>query len=145
MNDKEQEKREELFAETRRDLLTRQLSNSERFDGAVLALSTGALGFSLTFLKDVVPIEKAQNLLLLIISWWLFGLAIISTLASFVASQLGIMKQLNYAQEYYINRKNEYLTKPNVPAKVTDFLNYASGLLFVAAVVLTITFVSTNV
>jgi len=32
MSDEERKKREELYAETRKDVLTRQLSNSERFD-----------------------------------------------------------------------------------------------------------------
>lgn len=136
--------RQELYAETRKDLLTRQLSNSERFDGAILTLSTAALGISLTFVKEVVPVEKAQCLALLVISWWLFGLAIVSTMVSFLASQLGIKRQLHYAEEYYLNNKEEFLTKENNPAKLTEALNYVSGLLFVAAVILTIVFVSTN-
>lgn len=140
----DQKKRHDLYAETRRDLLTRQLSNSERFDGAILTLSTAALGISLTFVKEIVPVEKAQCLALLEISWWLFSLAIVSTIVSFLASQLGIKRQLQYAEEYYLNKKEEFLTKENIPAKLTEALNYTSGLLFVAAVIFTTAFVSTN-
>lgn len=144
MSDKERKKREELHAETRKDLLTRQLSNSERFDGAILTLSTAALGLSLAFIKDVVLFEKAEVTGLLVTSWWLFGCAIVSTLLSFIASQLGIRKQLTYADKYYLHEKNEYLAKRNIPARLTDFLNYASAILFVAALIFTIIFVSEN-
>jgi hypothetical protein len=144
MSDEDQKRREEIYAETRKDLLTRQLSNSEKFDGAVLTLSTAALGVSLTFIKDIVPLNKVQDIYLLKISWWLFGFAILSTMLSFVASQLGISTQLKYAEEYYLNKKNEYLAKTNIPARITDGFNYAAAFFFVVALVFTIVFVSTN-
>jgi hypothetical protein len=144
MSDDDQKHRLEVYANTRRDLLERQLSNSEKFDNAILTLSTGALAISLAFIKDIVPPKLAQNLWLLRASWWLFGFSIISTLASFVASQLGISRQLKYAEEYYLNEKEEYLKKGNYPAILTDFLNYSSGILFIAAIIVTIFFVSSN-
>ena len=144
MSDDEQKRREELYAETRKDLLNRQLSNSEKFDAAILTLSTAALGVSLTFIKDIVPLAKVQDICLLKVSWWLFGFAILSTILSFVASQLGIKTQLNYAEEYYLNRKTEFLTKTNIPAKATDFCNYAAAFFFVVALLFTVIFVSTN-
>lgn len=144
MPDNEQQQRQDIYAETRKDLLTRQLSNSERYDGAILTLSTAALGISLGFVKDIVPVFDAKCLVLLTASWWLFGLAIISTLTSFLVSQLGIKTQLEYAKKYYLDGKVEYLTKKNCPAKATDVINYISGFIFVIAIVLTILFVSTN-
>jgi len=144
MSDDDQKHRREVYANTRKDLLGRQLSNSEKFDNAILTLSTGALGISLAFIKDIVPLKIAQNLWLLKASWWLFGLSIISTLASFVASQRGISRQLKYAEEYYLNKKDDYLRKRNYPAILTDFLNYSSGILFIAAIIFTIFFVISN-
>lgn len=144
MADEEKEERRKLYAETRRDLLARQLSNSERFDGAVLTLSTTALGISLAFIKDVVSIADAKCLLWLISSWWLFACAIVSTLLSFVASQLGIRKQLAHAERYYLEEKEEYLSKRNGPARVTECLNYSSAILFIAALASTIIFVTIN-
>lgn len=144
MSDDDLKARQRLYAETRKDLLTRQLSNSERYDGAILTLSTGALGFSLAFINDIAPVSTAHDLVLLTASWWLFGFAIISTLISFLASQLGIERQLSYAERYYLREEDEYLTKPNVPARVTEAMNYISGFLFIVAVLLTIVFVSAN-
>jgi len=140
----DEEGKKEIYAETRKDLLTRQLSNSERLDGAILTLSTAALGLSLAFIKNVVSFEKAELTGWLIASWWLFGCAIVLTLLSFIASQLGIKTQLTYAEEYYLKNNDEYLTKRNIPARATDYLNYTSAFLFVSALVATIIFVSEN-
>ena len=60
---------QKLLAETRADLLKRQLSNSENYDKAVISLSTAFLGLSLAFLKDLVPIQRAEWLWLLYGSW----------------------------------------------------------------------------
>lgn len=138
------QKREELYAETRKDLLTRQLSNSEKFDGAILTLSTAAIGVSLAFVRDIVPLQDAECMAWLMASWWLFCCAIVSTLFSFVASQLGIRKQLAHAEKYYLEEQDEYLNKRNLPARATEWLNYLSGLLFVAALASTIMFVTAN-
>jgi len=77
------EERKKLYEETRKDLLARQLSNAEHFDKAILSLSTAGLGFSLAFIKDIVPIAKASCLGLLHYSWYMFVMAIVVTLVSF--------------------------------------------------------------
>ena len=51
--------RQRLYEEYRKDLLARQLSNAQNFDKAVLSLSTAGLGFSLAFIKDIIPLTKA--------------------------------------------------------------------------------------
>lgn len=137
--------RQELYKNTREDLLKRQLSNSERLDNAILTLSTGVLAFSLAFIKDIVPIKMAVHSWLIKTSWWLFGLSIVLTLLSFVASQLAIKRQLKYAEEYYLNQKDEYLAKRSCFARATDALNYSSCIVFVTAIVCTIVFVSLNI
>lgn len=144
MTDEGNEERRRLYEQTRKELLDRQLSNSQIYDRAILTLSTSALGISLAFIKNVVSLKIAHCKGLLITSWYFFGLAIIITLLSFWASQKGIKKQLGYAHKYYIDEKDEYLTKTNCYAKITEFLNYCSGALFIVAVFLTILFVTIN-
>ena len=139
-----EEERKRLYSETRTDLLTRQLSNSERLDGAILTLSTAALGVSIAFVDNIVPLEIAEYVILLIVSWFLFGASIISTLISFIISQIAIKTQLSYAEEYYLNKKDEFLTKKNKAAKYTDRLNYSSAFLFIAALIFTIAFATIN-
>jgi uncharacterized membrane protein len=134
----------ELFAEARKDLLARELSNAERFDSAILTLSTAALGVSLAFIKDVVALQSAERVAWLIGSWWLFGCAIVTTLLSFVASQLGLRRQLRLAEEYYLGGQEESLNARNAPARATDWLFYLAGVFFVAALGSTIYFVTGN-
>lgn len=142
---KEKEERDKIYASTRHDLLARNLSNSEKYDNAILTLSTGVLGASLAFIKDVVPLERSEYIPLLKLSWWLFGAAVVSTLVSFIVSQRAIKRQLEYAEEYYIKKKEEYLTKENGPATWTDRINYASGAFFIAGIIATVIFVSVNI
>lgn len=140
----ERDEREELYRDTRDDLLKRQLSNSENFDKAILTLSTAALGISLTFTKYVVPLQSAAYLWTLRLSWVLFTLAIISTLCSFLLSQCGIKTQLRHAEKYYLERKDEFLAKGNRAARYTERAAYASAILFVGAIILLVLFVSLN-
>lgn len=136
--------RQALYAKTREDLLARNLSNSEKFDAAILTLSMAALGVSLTLIRGGMSLEKAHHGSCLVVSWWCFGLAIISTMLSFFASQSAIKEQLDYAEKYYLQRKLEYLDKTSVFHVLTDSLNCISGILFIAAIMLTIVFVSAN-
>ncbi len=138
------EERKKIYAATRQDLLTRNLSNSEKYDNAILTLSTGILAISLAFIKDIVPLNKASLIILLITSWCLFGLTIVSTLVSFIVSQFAIKRQLEYAEKYYLDKKDEYLTKKNRLARYTEYANYTSGVFFMIGIITTIIFVSVN-
>lgn len=139
------DERKKIYSETRKDLLNRQLSNSENFDKAIISLSTAGLGLSLAFIKDIVKIPEAHCLVLLYFSWSLFGAAIISTILSFVSSQSGINKQLYFAEEYYLEKKEEFINKRNWQAQITNYLNIFSGIVFVGAIILTVIFVISNI
>lgn len=132
-----------LLAETRADLLKRQLSNSENHDKAVLSLSTAFLGFSLVFLKDLVPVHRAEWLCLLYGSWLALAGAVLATIVSFWVSQRGIDVQLKKAEDYYLRDDQVALTKSGI-AKVTEWVNTASGVLFILGVLLTTVFVILN-
>ena len=107
-------------------------------------MATAALGFSLVFLKEIVPISIAKDFYLIKISWLFLILTIFATLISFLSSQRAINKQLLYAQEYYLNSNDDFLNKKNWPAIVTDWLNLGSAIFFVIAIVITTIFVSIN-
>lgn len=133
------------YSETRKDLLTRLLSNSEAYDKAILSLSSALLGVSLAFIKDIVHLGQACHKELLYFSWYLFAAAIIITLISFIMSNLGIKKQLKYAEKYYLEGESEYLKKLNIYARLTEVVNILSGGCFVGAVILTVLFVTRNI
>lgn len=135
--------KQRLLAETRADLLKRQLSNAENYDKAILSLSTAFLGLSFVFMKDLVPAHQAKWLCLLYGSWGLLTGAVLTTIVSFWVSQQAIDEQLKKAEDYYVRGDQSALTKSRI-ARATDWLNATSGVLFVLGVSLTTTFVVAN-
>lgn len=148
MNDHENDSIKEnlrIYERCRDDLLKRQLSNAENFDKAILAYSSAGLGFSVTFLKGLTDKGHPYAIWMLLLSWVLFSLSIISTIASYVASQKAIIRQLQIAQDYYQSGNHDAYSAKNSAAQVTEWLNISSGLLFAVAIILTVVFACLNV
>lgn len=144
LTDAEIEARRLLHEKTRDDLLKRQLSNSENADRAVLTVSTGALGFSLAFLKDIVKPATASHLLLLHLSWICFMAAIVVTLVSFYISQKAIEHQLVLAQRYYLDCDESAFSGPTCYARITNACNYGGAIVFVVGLLLSCAFAALN-
>lgn len=138
------EERKKLYAETRTDLLKRQLSNSENADRAILSVSTASLGFSLAFIKDIILINLADFQVFLYVSWCFFSLAIITTLTSFYTSQKAIEEQLQNADDYYLKFDESASQRRPRFAILTERLNTAGSFLLVAGILLTCFFVGFN-
>jgi len=136
--------RQEIYDQQRAELVNKQNSNSEKYDSSILTLSSAGFGLSITLLKDVIPLNECLNPWLLITSWILFGSAILCTIISFQASQAAIRKNLDHAEKYYLEKKDEFQNKGNGWISVTDWLNVGSGTFFIAAIVCTAIFVSVN-
>lgn len=109
------------------------LDSSNRFDSAVLSLSSGLLALSLAFLRDLVNPRPPTCVLCLVCSWIMLGTAVITTVVSFLTSQSCLRSRLE---------GNE--TKAKSWIKRTELLNRASAALFVSGVCLTIIFVAVN-
>ena len=74
-----------------RDLLQElSVKSQEQYDKTVIMLSTGALGLSFAFIKDVVDIKVASNINLLTGAWICFTLSVLSVLLSFLASKYAL-------------------------------------------------------
>ena len=140
----EQKRSTEIFDSFRDELYKRQLSNSEAYDKAVLSLSSAGLAISLTFIKFIVPLEKAEHISILKISWVLFLLSIVSTVISFLIGNKGIGRQLVYAEQYYIDGKAKAFNKFNIYSSINSILNYVSGILFLVALTCVVCFVILN-
>ena len=136
--------RQKLYSETRQDLLTRQLSNSQNYDRAILSLSTAGLGFSLAFIQNLIPLTLSKHIWLLYYSWVFFIIAIVLTLLSFLFSQKAIDKQLFFAEKYYLEEEDEYAEKRNWLSDINNWIFYSSWLIFVLAISLTVIYVKIN-
>lgn len=126
------------------ELFKRQLSNSDNFDKAILTYSSAGLALSLGFLKDFIPVTRADASWLLFVSWALFVVSVVVTLFSFISSQLGISKQLALNERYYLRMDDTALSESNFFARCTDWLGYIAGTAFVVAIACSTFFVSIN-
>lgn len=138
------EQRLELMSKLRTEIQRRELSNTENYDKSVLSLATAFLGFSLAFLKDFVSYRSASCHLLLPLSWGLFGVAILATIASFLTSQEELAAQLVRAEAYYIDKDEAALARKSRWDNWTKGLNWSSAITFVLGVISTIIFITVN-
>jgi len=122
-------------------------SSTDSFDQSLLTLSSGALGLSLAFIKDIVPLKDAVWIALLFTSWIAFALCIVSTVASFLLSVKANKQQLGYIDEYYIHRNDLALDKHKSSryVKWLERCTWVGIILFVAGLFCTIIFACENV
>jgi hypothetical protein len=139
------DERKDLYQKYREDILKRQLSNTENLDRAILTLSTSILGLTLTFIGNVTPVQKATHVRLLYLAWFLLVIAIVITLISFFLSQAGLNLQLEYAEQYYLQQNDEYLTEKNNYAILTQCVSYVSVGAFIIALIALVFFVLLNI
>src|SRR2546428_3671886 len=99
----EKTRAEELHDEHRRKVWEDLRSGSENFDKYLLTFSSGALGLSITFIKGVVPLEKAVWIPSLIASWIAFLLCILVTLISFRISIRALEKMVPHLNQFYLD------------------------------------------
>lgn len=127
-----QDENARIYEKFEEEIYKRIQYNTEKLDGAILTLSSGFLALSVTFLKDY----SAEHIWLLITSWIVFCLTILSTLASFICSRVGLNVQLELVQEKR--------TEENKWLRPTQILNIAPSIAFSVAIVLVVVFVSLN-
>ena len=129
------------ISDYRKALLSLEQQMQSDFDKAIMLLSGGALGVSMTFLKDVLVIKQGvQGGSFLLAAWICWGLSVTCTLFSFYTSAQALRRAIQQTDDQTI-----YLQlvggKFN---QLTKALNLAAGILFMSGVVLIALFVSRN-
>ncbi len=135
---------QKLFAERRKELVDRQLSNSEALDKAVLTLSSSGLAISISFIRYIIDLESAIKTNLLFTSWALFALAIICTITSYLIGQKAIEKSIDISYKYYIEDDDRYENVIPLSSRINDKINLLSSVFFIMAVVSVVSFVAIN-
>ena len=138
------EKLYEVYLKEEEELSKRDLSNVENLDKAILSLSSAGLGLSLVFIKNVVELSKANHIWVLYGSWLMFGLAITSTLLSYLFGQHALNKQRELIEKYYLEGDEEAGQQTSFASKMTRVLSYVSVFTYIAAVVCTAFFIGLN-
>ena len=133
-----------IFAVYKAEIDKRELSNTDNYDKNILTLSSAGLAISLTLLKDIVSKEGPTLVASLYLSWTFFGLAILSTIASFLISNKALTKQLSIAERYYIDGDQNAFSEKNRWGNFTSLLNWLSGSFFILAIISVIVFGLSN-
>jgi len=142
--DEQQDRCIKIHDVSRNELLKRQLSNSENYDKAILSLSSAALALSLIAIKFIIPLNTANQLWAIKLSWIFFLITIIVSLAAFLVSNRAINKQLSIEEDYYIKGIVKAQTEKNIFSSINSVLNNITGIVFIAAISLVIYFVTIN-
>ncbi|WP_413725268.1 hypothetical protein [Sodalis sp. RH16] len=122
----------------------RELSNTDNYDKNILTLSSAGLAISLTLLKDIASKEGPFWVFFLYMSWVFFGLAILSTISSFLISNKALVKQLAIAERYYLDGDLNAFSEKNKWAQFTSLVNWFSGGFFILAIISVILFGALN-
>ena len=133
-----------VYLDERAKLIQSQAEETHKFDKAILTLAAGAFGFSLAFIKEIVPEIKNGTFIWLLTSWVGFGLSLLSTLISFLVSQIACRKQIKIVEKEFFGEEKKMGHK-NKAARWTFGLNIASITAFILGVILLVVFVSVNV
>lgn len=144
MPEDDQARREEAFAQARNELIGQQTSNAEAYDKALLTLSSAFLGISLVFIKNIVPIQDAESLWLLKLSWAGFILTIAIVIAGFIFAQRVIRNNLAAAESYYLERNQDARQISIDNEGQVDCINEIAGVIFILSIILTVSFVLMN-
>ena len=125
-----------LFSARRKELIDRQLSNSEALDKAILTLSSAGLVISISFVRFIVNIETSVHTSLLFMSWALLSAAIVSTVISYLIGQKAVTDSIDISYKYYIEDDDNYENIIPLSSKINDKINIFSSFSFIFAVII---------
>ena len=136
------DKKYQIYLDERKSLFNSKYESSRSFDRAILTLAAGALGLSITFIKQIAPCPKSNTHAFIILSWICFGLSILSTLISFLTSQKACERQIKILEDIFVKHSNNF--KTNIYSRWTARLNFTSIALFIVGVILLLIFSALN-
>jgi len=131
------------YLEERRWLFGFEHQISQSFDKYMLTLSAGALGLSITFIKQLAPNPLPKTLPYLYFSWGLFTLALLIVLMSLLFSQHAFHRQSKAMDKAYADQQDAR-SHHNIWVDATDWANWLSIIFFTAGVVCLMVFSSSN-
>lgn len=144
-SEKEKQARWEEFCKHRDQAWEDITASSDEFDKSLLTYSSGALGLSLAFIKDIVKLDNATALPCLYWSWVFLTMCIILTIASYRFSIEAQKKHLINAQRFFLEYDEAALNRKTVWSILLDICAYCGAAFFLAGVLSTVLFVYLNV
>lgn len=141
----EQTEARRLLAELRREILARELSNTQAYDKAVLTLSSATLAFSLSATNALFSMEEMRASYLLVIGWLLLATSISVSLSSFLVSNRALSAHLQHAEAYYLENDEASFNRSTLYDSVNRWANRVVGLALVISIFLIVAFFTLNI
>lgn len=132
----------QTYLEERKILLGHRQDHSNNLDKAILTLSAGALGLSLTYLDKISPHNSQCLKLILLLSWIGFTLSILLTLISFIVSEKAYNRQIEINDKYFDDEQKE--PDKNELNIFVEFFRFASIISFMVGTVLLLAYTYTS-
>lgn len=112
---------QDVYLAERKLLIDGEKESARTFDKAMLTLSAGALGLSITFIRYVAPHPRLK--IVLFLAWLGFGIALTVTILGLHFSQLAFRRARDILDDYQ-GGKLPNLSQPNCYARVTNIMNW---------------------
>lgn len=132
----EEDLRRKEYLDERKLLVKTMLEESKLFDTNILTLAAGALGLSLTFIKNIAP-NNPKVLFMLTIAWLGFWVSTCSTLSSFLVSQDACLRQIEIIgadlEDSNQDRKNTHENKLTIWVRrlnIISIISFIIGVIF---------------
>ncbi|WP_282002659.1 hypothetical protein [Geotalea uraniireducens] len=155
MNDDYSDKLYKEYSSQREKLDGASLEAAGRYDRAILAISTGALALSVTFIEKIVSTPQTWTLFLLVPGWILLLCTIILQLLALASSQNATSEQIRILDQQYQKYfsaedaaqavKDGWIEPENPYVKRTNRLNIVSQITLIIGILLVLAFSSVNV
>jgi hypothetical protein len=135
---------EKAYLEERKLLIESGASQSASFDKYVLTISSGFLGFSLVFIKDIVPSYDECTRLFAIVGWIFLIISMIFTLLSLLIGQFSFNKQIKLNDQDFEQDKWGQNTSTNPWQRPVVLANVISIICLIAGSASLTAFVAFN-
>jgi hypothetical protein len=131
-----------MYLNYRQGLVNSKFKVAEDFDKALLALSGGALGISMTFIKDIVTRPECKWIL--VISWTCFGLAITILLLGFRVCRKAYIQEIE-SLDARQEKSKKTNNKKNAWIEATEVANNFALIFFIIGLILLAAFIFINI
>ncbi len=132
----QQDSNRQEYLDERRLLVEAELAISQTLDKALLTLSSGALGLSITLARYFVPEQEPQLSKVLLWAWSLFGGAVVCTIISLFTSQIALRRHRDILDTDYSNNDSSDSKMRNYWAYCTSLCTLVALVLFILGVII---------
>jgi hypothetical protein len=133
--------RDQKYMDERKIYIDLLKESGNQLDKNILYISTGALILSITFIEKILGLPEQNTIILLLTSWVLLLICILSTLFSFFTSYKSCLKEIKILDCKYESKDYK---ETNIWTIITNILNIVSIIAITFGIAFQVAFSYTN-